>query len=69
MTKMLAVEGMMCAHCKASVEKALAAVAGVTSAVADLDAKNATVVCDPSVTDAALKAAVTEAGFEVKSIS
>lgn len=69
MTKVLAVEGMMCPHCKASVEKALAAVGGVTSAVADLEAKTATVTCDGAVADAALRAAVTEAGFEVKSIS
>lgn len=69
MTKVLAVEGMMCPHCKASVEKALRAVPGVNSAVADLDTKSATVFCAADVTDAALTAAVVEAGFEVKSVS
>ncbi len=67
MTKVLSIEGMMCAHCKASVEKALCAVPGVDSAQADLDTKSATVCCASDVTDDALKAAVVRAGFEVKS--
>lgn len=68
MTKVLSVEGMMCPHCKASVEKALCAVAGVTAAVADLEAKTATVTCEAAVADEALRAAVVGAGFEVKGV-
>lgn len=60
----LNVEGMMCEHCAARVEKALSAVAGVKKVKVDLAAKTATVVGDADL--AALKAAVTEAGYEVK---
>lgn len=69
MTKTLVVEGMMCVHCKAAVEKALSAVPGVTAAVVDLTAKTATVTADASVSDAALVKAVTDADYEVKSVS
>ncbi|MCD8335537.1 MAG: cation transporter [Clostridiales bacterium] len=68
MTKTLTVEGMMCVHCQARVEKALAEVPGVAAAVVDLEAKTATVTADESVTDEALTAAVTNAGYEVKSV-
>ncbi len=68
MTKTLVVEGMMCVHCQARVEKALAEVPGVTAAVVNLEAKTATVTADESVTDEALTAAVTNAGYEVTSV-
>ncbi len=68
MTKVLTVEGMMCAHCKANVEKALSAVAGVTSAAVDLEAKTATVTLAAPVADEVLTAAVTDAGYEVKGV-
>lgn len=64
MEKKLIVEGMMCNHCKMSVEKVLAAVPGVTAAVVDLEAKTATVTCEASVTDDALFAAVEKKGFK-----
>ena len=64
MKTILHVEGMMCAHCKARVEKALLAVPGVESAEADVDAKTATVT--GSADREALAAAVREAGYQVK---
>ena len=64
MKTVLQVEGMMCGHCKAHVEKALLAVPGVESAEADLDKKTATVT--GSADRAALIAAVKEAGYEAK---
>ena len=69
MKKTLNVEGMMCAHCKAHVEKALAGVDGVTEAVADLESKTATVTLSKDVPDETLKAAVAEAGYQVVSIA
>ena len=66
MEKKLHVEGMMCMHCKASVEKVLAAVTGVTAVVVDLDAKSAVVTCDASVMDADLIAAVEKKGFKAE---
>ena len=66
MEKKLHVEGMMCMHCKASVEKVLGAVEGVTAVVVDLNAKTAVVTCDASVMDAALIAAVEKKGFKAE---
>ncbi|MHB1042530.1 MAG: heavy-metal-associated domain-containing protein [Eubacteriales bacterium] len=43
----LKVEGMMCGHCKAAVEKALRSTAGVQDAEADLASKAVTVSYDP----------------------
>ena len=68
MTKTLNIEGMMCAHCVAHVEKALSALGGVASAKADLEGKCATVTLAAPVSDQELKDAVTEAGYEVVSI-
>ena len=67
MTKTMTINGMMCAHCQAHVEKALNAIDGVT-AVVDLEAKTATVTLTHDVADDVLKNAVTEAGYEVVSI-
>ncbi|MCI9119325.1 MAG: heavy metal translocating P-type ATPase [Flavonifractor sp.] len=65
MEKKIVIEGMMCAHCQAHVEKALNALPGVTATV-DLAAKTATVTGQAE--DSALKAAVEEAGYQVVSI-
>ena len=66
MEKKVVIEGMMCPHCQAHVDKALNALPGVTATV-DLESKTATVTGD--VSDEAIKAAVTEAGYQVVSIS
>ena len=63
METILKVEGMMCTHCKAAVEKACKAVAGVTDAVVDLKAKTAKVTGSADVQ--ALIKAIVDAGFEV----
>ena len=60
-----AVNGMMCAHCKKTVEDTLKAINGVLSAEADLEKKNVSVETDGSVSEDTLKAAVKEAGYEV----
>ena len=67
MEMVIHVEGMMCKHCQAHVDKALNGIEGVTASV-DLEAGTATVECAESVTDAMLKTAVEEAGYEVKEI-
>lgn len=64
MEKKLNVEGMMCMHCKASVEKVLSAVPGVTAVAVDLEAKTAVVTCESNVMDADLVAAVEKKGFK-----
>ena len=69
MKKVLIVEGMMCMHCQAHVQKALAGVDGVVSAVVDLDKKEATVELSSEIADQILINAVTEAGYTVVSCS
>ena len=64
MTKVLTVEGIMCAHCQAHVQKALAGVPGVASAAVDLDSKKATVELSADVADSVLMDAVKEAGYD-----
>ena len=63
MQTVIIVEGMMCPHCKAMVEKVCKAVPGTVDAVVDLQAKNVTVTGDAEVS--ALKKAITDAGYEV----
>jgi copper ion binding protein len=67
MKKTLTVEGMSCAHCVAHVKEALESVPGVAKAEVDLKKKRA-VVEGPSLDDAAMKAAVADAGYEVAAI-
>ncbi len=59
------IEGMMCKHCQARVEKALQGVAGVHEVTVSLEQKNAVVTCE-GVSKEALVQAVTEAGYEAK---
>ncbi len=68
MTKTLKVDGMMCKHCEARVKKALEAVEGVESAVADHEKGTAVVTLSISVEDAVLKAAVEAQDYEVLGI-
>ena len=66
MTTTISIEGMMCAHCQAHVEKALKEVAGVTEVTVSLENKNAVVTGDASVET--LKQAVVDAGYEVTDV-
>ena len=66
--KTIHIEGMACGHCTARVEKALAEVAGVASAKADLEGKCARVALNAPVEDSVLTAAVTGAGYEVTGV-
>jgi copper chaperone len=68
MKKTLSVEGMSCGHCVMHVKNALTELAGVESAEVDL-AKKSAVVTGTALDDAAMKAAVAEAGYEVVAIA
>ncbi|MBQ9942223.1 MAG: heavy metal translocating P-type ATPase [Christensenellaceae bacterium] len=69
MKKIVTVNGMHCPHCQASVEKALAAIEGVSSCKVNLEKKTATVSLSADVADQTLLDAVTEAGFEPVSVA
>ncbi len=60
----LKIEGMMCKNCVKHVDKALNGVEGASDVVVNLEEKQATVTADPSL-EAALVAAVVDAGYEV----
>jgi Cu+-exporting ATPase len=63
METIINVEGMMCPHCKARVEKVCKDVAGTVDAVADLEKKQVSVMGNADVE--ALKKAIIDAGYEV----
>lgn len=63
MKTVIKVEGMMCGHCKARVEKACKDVPGTEDAVVDLAAKTVTVTGNADL--AALKKAITDADYTV----
>ena len=65
MTKTLKVEGMMCTHCEARVKKALEAIPGVQSAVADHSPGTAVVTLSAPVADEVLRAAVEAQDYKV----
>lgn len=67
----LHIEGMMCSHCTATVEKALTALSGVVSAHADFNENTAVVECTrDALSDSgeAMKNAVTAKDYEVTGI-
>jgi len=68
MKKVITINGMTCEHCQARVEKALNALNGVEAKV-DLKKKIATVNLKSEVDDQTLKKAVTDAGYEVVSVT
>ena len=68
MTKTLEVEGMMCEHCEARVQKALEAVDNVTLAVADHNKGTAVVTLSAEVSDEVLKNAVEAQDYKVLGI-
>ena len=58
------VPGLSCEHCRSAVSKEVAAVAGVESVVVDLTSKLVT-VHGAGVSDAAVREAIDEAGYDV----
>jgi copper chaperone len=58
------VPGIHCDHCKAAVARELQAVEGVEAVDVDLESKRV-VVTGGELDDAALRAAIDEAGYEV----
>ena len=63
-TTVIGVEGMMCHHCTAAVEKACMAVPGTLSALADLDGKTVTVRGEAD--RKALETAIVDAGYTIR---
>lgn len=68
MEKRMTIEGMMCTHCSGRVTQVLNAIDGV-SAVVSLEEKNAKITLTKDIADEVLIKAVTDAGYEVTSLS
>lgn len=65
MKKIIHIEGMMCQHCQATVEKALSSVDGVKSVEVSLAKKEAVIYLLKEVSDQQLQKAIEEKGYRV----
>ncbi|MFN0153034.1 MAG: heavy-metal-associated domain-containing protein [Gaiella sp.] len=61
------IPGMHCAHCVRAIEDALLRLPGVESVEVDLEAKHVTVT-GPELDDAAVRAAIDDAGYDVAGV-
>ena len=68
MEKTVLVEGMMCSHCEAHVQKALEALEGVDSVKCDHEAGTAVMEVSKEVSEDAIQKAVEEAGYTFKGV-
>ncbi|MEV0252917.1 heavy-metal-associated domain-containing protein [Streptomyces sp. NPDC050732] len=59
------VTGMTCGHCEGAVSEEISAIAGVTSVKAVAATGRVTVVSEAPLDEAAVRAAVDEAGYEL----
>jgi copper chaperone len=66
-TTTLLVDGMTCDHCVASIRKAVGGVDGVTDVAVDLHSGQVTVTADTAPDPGALRAAVEDAGYDLRS--
>ena len=66
-TKTYTVTGMTCAHCVSSVDTEIKQIPGVTDVQVDLASGHVTVTSEQPVDDAAVAAAVDEAGYALSS--
>lgn len=67
MSKTISIEGMSCQHCVKTITSTLQGLEGVTSVAVSLEAKNA--VVEGTASDAALKEAIEDIGFDVVGIA
>ena len=65
-TTTIGVEGMTCGHCVNAVQTEVGKLEGVTDVQVDLPTGRVTIVSDREPTAEELQAAVTEAGYEVR---
>lgn len=68
-TMKIKVNGMMCHHCEAHVKAALEKLDGVIEAVANHEENLVTITTSKEISEDAVKAAVTEAGYEYAGIA
>ncbi|MVO84596.1 copper-transporting ATPase [Streptomyces sp. p1417] len=64
-TTVFAVKGMTCGHCEGAVSSEISELGGVSSVTAEAATGKVTVVSDAALDEAAVRAAVDEAGYEL----
>lgn len=62
------INGMMCGHCQANVQKALSAIEGVEEVTVNLEEKTAHIKASAGIAEVTITEAITEAGYEVVEI-
>lgn len=65
-TATYSVEGMTCGHCVQSVTTEVSQLQGVTDVAVDLESGQVTVTSEAALDSNAVRAAVEEAGFELR---
>ena len=65
-TRTYEIPGISCGHCKSAIEGAVATVRAVDAVTVDIEARTATVVGDAD--DAAVRAAIDDAGYDVAGV-
>lgn len=65
-TTTIAVDGMTCGHCVNAVQTEVGKLEGVTDVAVDLGRGEVTIVADTPPDPEAIRAAVEEAGYEVR---
>ena len=65
MTKIIKIEGMMCGHCTARVEKMLSAIDGVDSVKASVENKEAIVEMSKEISEDIIRKTIEDCGFSV----
>ena len=66
-TTTITVDGMTCGHCVSAVQSEVGKLAGVTDVAVDLASGRVTIVGEQPPNPEAVRAAVEEAGYEVRS--
>lgn len=66
--KVINIEGMMCEHCKAKVEKSLLELDGITKVKVSLKDKTATIYSSVSIPDKDITNAINKLDYKVTSI-
>lgn len=68
MVQVVEIEGMMCNHCKMTVEKVLGRIDGVNSVEVNLEEKTATMTVQEMIEESVIWKVIEEEGFEVKKV-
>ena len=64
----ISVEGMMCQHCAAHVQKALSEIEGVSGVKVDLEKKSVAVKAKKEIGEDQFQAAIEKAGYQYKGL-